>query len=82
MTRCRLKVNISIYRKLGCKNDAMFLLTDVLKKFVTLPPKDSLGFDKIFMINLKRRPERRQRMMNCFNELGLQVEVLDAVDGR
>lgn len=54
----------------------------MLKKFVALPPKGNLDFDKIFMINLKRRPERRKRMMHCFDELGLQVELLDAVDGR
>ncbi|XP_025835147.1 glycosyltransferase 25 family member-like isoform X2 [Agrilus planipennis] len=34
------------------------------------------------MINLLRRPERRKRMMRCFDELGLEVEILDAVDGR
>ncbi|KAG5887522.1 hypothetical protein JTB14_022134 [Gonioctena quinquepunctata] len=47
-----------------------------------LPEKDPLGFDRIFMINLKRRPERRRRMQACFDELGLDVAVLDAVDGK
>ncbi|GLG96306.1 Glycosyltransferase 25 family member [Gryllus bimaculatus] len=50
--------------------------------FVTYPKKDTLGFDRIYMINLLRRPERRERMQHCFDELGLQVTVLNAVDGR
>lgn len=44
--------------------------------------KDTLNFSKIFMINLKRRPERRRRMEYCFDELGLDVTTLEAVDGR
>lgn len=58
-------------------------VNDLLKKFTReLPRKDTLGFDKIFMINLLRRPERRRRMNICFDELGLEVDVLDAVDGK
>ncbi|XP_050499113.1 glycosyltransferase 25 family member [Diabrotica virgifera virgifera] len=58
-------------------------VNDLLKKFVReLPRKDTLGFDKIFMINLLRRPERRKRMKHCFDELGLEVDILDAVDGK
>lgn len=54
----------------------------LLKQFVKVPEKDSLGFDKIYMINLVRRPDRRERMLQCFHELGLDVNVVDAVDGR
>lgn len=39
-------------------------------------------FDNIFMINLKRRPDRRKRMNQCFDELGLKVQTVDAVDGK
>jgi GR25 family glycosyltransferase involved in LPS biosynthesis len=34
------------------------------------------------MINLVRRPERRKRMKMCFDELGLLVTIVDAVDGK
>lgn len=58
-------------------------VNDLLKKFVRdLPMKDTLGFDKIFMINLLRRPERRRRMNACFDELGIEVDILNAVDGK
>lgn len=57
-------------------------VSKLLKPYTWLPEKDTLGFDKIFMINLLRRPERRKRMKFCFDELGLQVTVVDAVDGR
>jgi len=53
-----------------------------LSKFVKEVPKDKLGFDEVYMINLLRRPERRLKMMSSFNELGIQVRTLDAVDGR
>lgn len=46
------------------------------------PQKDTLGFDKIFMINLLRRPERRKRMTACFDEIGLDVTIVDAIDGQ
>lgn len=59
------------------------LVKDLLKPFVRKPPlKDTLGFDKVFMINLRRRTKRRNRMLACFEELGLDVKVLDAVDGK
>ncbi|XP_044269786.1 glycosyltransferase 25 family member [Tribolium madens] len=57
-------------------------VSKLLEFYTWLPEKDTLGFDKIFMINLLRRPERRERMRFCFDELGLQVTIVDAVDGR
>ncbi|XP_066250477.1 glycosyltransferase 25 family member [Euwallacea similis] len=57
-------------------------LTKGLSRYVKLPKKDSMMFDKIFMINLKRRSDRRKRMQLCFEELGLMVEIIDAVDGK
>lgn len=53
-----------------------------MQQFVTYPEKDSLGMDQIYMINLLRRPERRRRMHRCFDELGLEAETIDAVDGK
>ena len=47
-----------------------------------LPLKTRLGFDKIYVINLERRPNRRQRMQWCFDVLGIEAEFIEAVDGR
>ncbi|XP_001608141.2 glycosyltransferase 25 family member [Nasonia vitripennis] len=57
-------------------------LTESMKPFVNYPEKDRMDFSNVYMINLLRRPERRRRMMSCLNELGIQVEIIDAVDGR
>lgn len=57
-------------------------LSNNLKQYVTYPEKDTLGLDRIYMINLKRRPERRKRMERLFEELGMQVDTVNAVDGR
>lgn len=53
-----------------------------LQQFLTSPPRDTLGMDTIYVVNLRRREERRQRMEECLQELGLAVEFVDAVDGR
>lgn len=72
-----------INTKIEILNDGLPLIVDeLLKPYVKMPEKDTLGFDKIFMINLRRRPDRRERMVRCFEELGLEVIVMDAVDGR
>jgi hypothetical protein len=34
------------------------------------------------MINLERRPERRERMINAFDILGIEAELTYAVDGK
>lgn len=52
-----------------------------MESFVFYPKVDTLGLDQIYMINLKRRPERRARMNRLFTELGMHVETIDAVDG-
>lgn len=44
---------------------------------------DDFGFDKIFCINLKRRPDRRERMEKVFQIHGLgPIEYPGAVDGQ
>lgn len=53
-----------------------------LEHYITYPEADTLSIDKIFMINLERRPERRLMMEQSFKELGLQVEHIAAVDGQ
>ncbi|EEB12012.1 conserved hypothetical protein [Pediculus humanus corporis] len=57
-------------------------VNDIFNSYIPEKSLDKLGFDKIYMINLKRRPERRIRMIETFNELELDVTVFDAVDGR
>ncbi|XP_060686107.1 procollagen galactosyltransferase 2-like isoform X1 [Hemiscyllium ocellatum] len=51
---------------------------------VSTPVKhlDKMGFDEIFMINLKRRTDRRQRMLRTLYEQDIEVKVVDAVDGK
>ncbi|XP_072776047.1 procollagen galactosyltransferase 1 isoform X1 [Taeniopygia guttata] len=51
---------------------------------VWVPPKvlDKLGFDEVFLINLRRRPSRRARMLRSLRELGVAPKLVEAVDGR
>uniref|UniRef100_A0A673J3W8 Procollagen galactosyltransferase 2-like n=1 Tax=Sinocyclocheilus rhinocerous TaxID=307959 RepID=A0A673J3W8_9TELE len=53
-------------------------------EFLFTPPKpqDKMGFDEIFLINLKRRLDRRERMLNTMAALGLEATLADAVDGK
>lgn len=46
-----------------------------------LKQSDLMGFDEIYLINLRRRPERRERMMWSLYEMGITAKVVDAVDG-
>lgn len=57
-------------------------VNELLSPFVPPVTLDRMGMDVIYMINLRRRPERRKRMMACFKELGFDVTVFEAVDGR
>ncbi|KAJ2954043.1 hypothetical protein O0L34_g2256 [Tuta absoluta] len=56
-------------------------LNDYLKPLVKYPPLSKFGLDEIYMINLKRRDERRVYMQKCFKEIGLSVKHFEAVDG-
>lgn len=47
-----------------------------------LPKLSKLGLDHIFCINLARRPYRLRRMKYAFEQLGLDVEFFQAVDGQ
>ncbi|CAL8281083.1 unnamed protein product [Lota lota] len=48
-----------------------------------IPPKTGrLGFNKVFLINLKRRSDRRERMLSTLNVLGVDITVTEAVDGK
>merc|ERR1719367_353563 len=47
-----------------------------------LPEKDSLGVNKVYLINLDRRLDRRKKMEASFDELGVEYERISAVDGK
>ncbi|KAM3910974.1 inactive glycosyltransferase 25 family member 3 [Leptodactylus fuscus] len=53
-------------------------------QYLSPPEKhpDKMGFDEVFLINLIRRPERRERMLQSLYEQEISCRVLDAVDGR
>eukprot|EP00071_Canis_lupus_P043854 XP_022277411.1 procollagen galactosyltransferase 2 [Canis lupus familiaris] len=53
-------------------------------QFVSSVPKypDKMGFDEIFMINLKRRKDRRDRMLRTLYEQEIDVKIVEAVDGK
>lgn len=57
-------------------------VSELLAEYTSTPIPDTMGVDRVFMINLLRRPERRERMKNCFTELGINATIVDAVDGR
>lgn len=46
------------------------------------PLQSRFGFEKIYLINLKRRPERLHKMDLIFRLLGMEYEVFEAVDGK
>ncbi|KAL2101587.1 hypothetical protein ACEWY4_003348 [Coilia grayii] len=43
---------------------------------------DKLGFDEVFMINLQRRADRRERMLRALREQDIACKVINAVDGK
>ncbi|XP_035279400.1 procollagen galactosyltransferase 2-like isoform X1 [Anguilla anguilla] len=53
-------------------------------QYLHIPPKpqDKMGFDQIFLINLKRRVDRRQRMLHSLEVLGIEATLTEAVDGK
>lgn len=44
--------------------------------------QDKMGFDEIFLINLRRRLDRRTRILKTMAAQGLQATLTDAVDGK
>ncbi|XP_067086553.1 procollagen galactosyltransferase 2 [Osmerus mordax] len=53
-------------------------------QYVYSPPtqQDKMDFDEVFLVNLRRRVDRRTRMLSTMAALGLQATVTDAVDGK
>ncbi|NP_001096660.1 procollagen galactosyltransferase 1-A precursor [Xenopus laevis] len=55
-----------------------------LSSFVTIPEKvpDKMSFDEVFLINLKHRQDRRERMKRTLYELQIDYKLVDAVYGK
>ncbi|XP_072544755.1 procollagen galactosyltransferase 2 [Salminus brasiliensis] len=47
-----------------------------------LKNKDTMAFDEVYLINLRRREDRRERMLGTLEVLGIEVTLTDAVDGK
>ncbi|KAG7317313.1 hypothetical protein KOW79_019611 [Hemibagrus wyckioides] len=43
---------------------------------------DKIGFDEVFMINLQRRTDRRERMLRALRLQGIDCKIVPAVDGK
>ncbi|TRY74142.1 hypothetical protein DNTS_026685, partial [Danionella cerebrum] len=54
-----------------------------VSRHVHVPPKQSdlMGFNEVYLINLRRRQDRRDRMLWSLYELEIDAKVVDAVDG-
>ncbi|XP_075229791.1 glycosyltransferase 25 family member [Lycorma delicatula] len=57
-------------------------VSDFLEHWIEPVEINRLGVDRVYMINLLRRPERRQRMVDCFHVLGVDAKIVDAIDGQ
>lgn len=74
-----LKFQIMLDRE---DHEDMFVLKPSVHLSETLPVKSKLGFDQIYLINLKRRPDRRVKMEYLFDQLGIEAKYFEAVDGK
>jgi len=63
-------------------NDPLQISSNLSDLDLSSVPIDNMGLDKVFVINLARRTERRNRMLYCLNELGLNATFVEATDGR
>lgn len=57
-------------------------VSESLQRYAISPVKDRVQLDRIYMINLWRRHERRDKMNLNFDALGLEVHHFPAVDGK
>lgn len=44
--------------------------------------KSKLGLDEIYVVNLVRRPDRRERLQSTFDILNISARFFDAIDGK
>lgn len=59
-----------------------FPIARSLENYVLKVPKDKLGMDHNYVINLIRRPERLQRMQASLERIGLDAQIWPATDGK
>jgi GR25 family glycosyltransferase involved in LPS biosynthesis len=57
-------------------------ITEFLEESSRKKRKTKLGFNEIYVINLKRRPDRKNRSVAALNELNLSHKLVEAVDGK
>nr|XP_046264773.1 procollagen galactosyltransferase 2 [Scatophagus argus] len=64
--------------------EALIAYTMEPSRHVHIVPKEpgKMGFDEIFLINLKRRSDRRDRMLSTLAVLGINATLTEAVDGK
>uniref|UniRef100_A0A673ADY6 Procollagen galactosyltransferase 2-like n=1 Tax=Sphaeramia orbicularis TaxID=375764 RepID=A0A673ADY6_9TELE len=64
--------------------EAMIDFTLEPSQYLHPAPKQpgKMGFDEIYLINLKRRSDRRQRMLRTLAVLGINATFTEAVDGK
>lgn len=57
---------------------------DYLSEYVPTPKpnKNTLGVDKVYLINLERRPDRLAKMKAILAEIGVEFQLIKAVDGK
>lgn len=56
--------------------------TEFLEKALSKRKKTKLGFDQIYVVNLERREDRRERIESALNELNLSFNMTKAVDSK
>ncbi|KAF1383538.1 hypothetical protein PFLUV_G00132920 [Perca fluviatilis] len=64
--------------------EALIAHTMEPSQYMHIVPKEpgKMGFDEIFLINLKRRSDRRDRMLSSLAVLGINTTLTEAVDGK
>lgn len=55
-------------------------ITKNIDKKIISNTKTKLGFDKIYVINLERRTDRRVRIESALNDLGIEYTIFNAID--
>uniref|UniRef100_A0A3P8S4Y4 Si:ch211-13f8.2 n=1 Tax=Amphiprion percula TaxID=161767 RepID=A0A3P8S4Y4_AMPPE len=64
--------------------EALISYTMEPSQYVHATPKQpgKMGFDEVFLINLRRRSDRKERMLSSLAVLGINATLTEAVDGK